>query len=127
MPETIYTSQAPNPIGPYSQAVAAPPFLFVSGQIAIDPATGSLVEGGIEAQSIQVMKNLEAILEKAGSAFPNLVKCEVFLTDISNFPVFNEVYAKALGDAVRPARQVVEVSALPMGALVEVSCIALLP
>ena len=122
--KTIFSKQAPAPIGPYSQAVACGGFLFLSGQIGLDPASGKLVDGGMEAQTRQVMHNLEAVLRAADLRFEDLIKVDVFLTDMEQFASFNRVYAEALGEGAKPARQVVEVRRLPLGAEVEVSAIA---
>lgn len=120
--EKIHTDQAPAAIGPYSQAIEVDHFVFTSGQIPIVPATGNLVEGGIEAQSEQVMKNLEAVLGAAGIGFDKVIKTTCFLADIADFAAFNEVYAKFIDN--KPARSCVAVKDLPKGALVEVECIA---
>jgi 2-iminobutanoate/2-iminopropanoate deaminase len=124
MPNMIRSDKAPEPVGPYSQAVQAGNFLFTSGQIGIDPATGRLVEGGIREQARQVMENLWAILETAGSDFSRVIKATAFLGDISDFAVFNEVYGKYFPKH-RPARSAFQVAALPLGAKVEVEMVAL--
>lgn len=124
--ETIYTKNAPDAIGPYSQAIKAGNILFTSGQIAIDPATGKVEAGDIESQSKQVMKNLTAVLEEAGCTWKNVVKTTCFLKDVAkDFAAFNAVYADALGDC-KPARSCVGVAELPKGVLVEVEAIAVL-
>ena len=120
--EKIYTKLAPDAIGPYSQAVKAGGFLYTSGQIAIDPLSGNLVEGGIREQTEQVCKNLAAILHTQGSDFSKTVKTTCFLKNISDFASFNEVYGKYFTG--KPARSCVEAAALPKGALVEVELIA---
>lgn len=120
---TISTGQAPAAIGPYSQAIVAGGFLFTAGQIALDPATGKIVDGGIVEQTERVMKNLTAVLGAAGADWNSVVKTTVFLTDLGDFPVFNEVYGRYLGSA-RPARSTVQVSALPRNALVEIELVA---
>lgn len=119
----IETKDAPAPIGPYSQAVKANGFLFISGQIAIDPATGELVTGGAEAETKQVMKNLEAILTAAGGTFENVVKTTIFLSDMSLFSVVNNIYGEAF-KSNEPARETVAVKGLPKNVNVEISMIA---
>jgi 2-iminobutanoate/2-iminopropanoate deaminase len=120
------TDRAPAAIGPYAQAVAANGFLFTAGQIPLDPVTMQVVEGDVEAQTEQVLRNLDAVLASAGAGWGDVVKTTVFLTDMRDFPRMNEVYARAMGDA-RPARSTVQVSALPRGVLVEIDLIAALP
>ena len=119
----IYTADAPEPIGPYSQAVQSGNHLFVSGQIAIDPASGAMVTSSIEDETKQVMKNLQAILIAAGMDFSNVVKCSIFLQDMNNFPRVNEIYGQYF-QTDPPARETVEVAKLPKGVNVEISCIA---
>lgn len=119
----IYSAQAPEPIGPYSQAIQAGNMLFVSGQIAIDKASGNLITGNIPDETTQVMKNLEFVLHEAGMSFSNVVKCSIFLKDMNNFPVVNEIYGKYFS-VNPPARETVEVSRLPKDVHVEISCIA---
>jgi 2-iminobutanoate/2-iminopropanoate deaminase len=123
----IQTSNAPAPVGPYNQAIAASgQMLFVSGQIALDPATGSLVgDGDVVAQTEQVMANLQAVLKAGGSDFGQVVKTQVFLKDINDFATVNGVYAKYFDEATAPARACVEVARLPKDVLVEIDCIAL--
>lgn len=123
--EIIYSDQAPEPIGPYSQAVKAGNMLFVSGQIAINRTTGVIVNSSIPNETNQVMANLEAILKQAGTNFNNVVKCTIFLKDMNSFPVVNEVYGKYFSSNP-PARETVEVSRLPKDVNVEISCIAVL-
>jgi 2-iminobutanoate/2-iminopropanoate deaminase len=120
--ESIHTDQAPAAIGPYSQGVIAGGFLFTAGQIALDPATGQVVEGDVVRQAERVMQNLQAILSHAGASWADVVKTTVYLHDMADFPRVNEVYANALGSA-RPARSTVQVSALPRGVLVEIDAI----
>lgn len=120
--EVIYTKEAPQAIGPYSQAILADGFLFASGQIPIDPATGSLVEGDITVQTRQVAKNIQAVLAAAGMDFSNVVKTSCFLQDMGDFQAFNEEYAKWF--VSRPARSCVAVKTLPKNAKVEVEIIA---
>lgn len=124
----VETDKAPDAIGPYSQGVVAGDYLFVSGQIAIDPKTGELVEGEIKEQTTQVLKNLEAVLGAHGIRFDRVVKTEVFLADMEDFGVMNEVYASYFSQDIEPARQAVEVPRLPksVDVLVEISCIAYL-
>ncbi len=124
MQEHIETKHAPAPIGPYSQAVRAGGFVFLSGQIPIDPDTGAIVEGDIAAQTRQVLKNLSAILEAAGSGIGKVVKTSIFLKNLDDFARFNQVYAEYLGDT-RPARSTVQVVRLPKEVLVEIEAVAL--
>jgi 2-iminobutanoate/2-iminopropanoate deaminase len=122
--EIIESAAAPEPIGPYSQAVKAGNMLFVSGQIAINRVTGTIVNSSIPNETTQVMVNLEAILKQAGSSFDKVVKCSIFLKDMNNFPVVNEVYGKYF-TSNPPARETIEVSRLPKDVNVEISCIAI--
>ena len=122
--ETVHTDQAPKAIGPYSQAIKTNGFVYTAGQIPIDPATGELVTGGITAQTRQVMENLKAVLQAAGSSLDQVVKATVFLKQMSDFAAMNDVYAKYFGGA-KPARSTVAVAELPRGALVEIDLIAL--
>lgn len=124
MKEIIETKSAPSPIGPYSQAIKANGFLFVSGQIPIDPANGTIAGGDIEAQTRQVMNNMAAILKAAGSGFDRVVKTTVFLANMEDFPRFNQVYGEFLGQS-KPARATVEVARLPKDVLLQVDAIAL--
>ena len=121
--QTIHTSAAPQPVGPYSQAVAAGSLVFISGQIPLDPVTGELKGPTISEQALQALRNLKAVLAEAGCAPDALVKTTVYLRSIADFKDFNTVYEEELGGA-RPARSVVEVAALPRGALVEIEAIA---
>lgn len=124
MPGTaIVTDKAAGAIGPYSQAMKLGNLVFASGQIALKPATGKLVEGDVSAQTDQLMTNLKAILDASGSSIGQIVKTTCFLTDIGTFTQFNEVYARHMGDN-QPARSTVQVAGLPAGAQVEVECIA---
>lgn len=123
--KTVSTDRAPAAIGPYSQAIAAGGYLFTAGQIALDPATGTLVSGGVAEQTQRVLANLGAILSAAGVEWGDVVKTTVYLADLGDFPVVNEIYGKALGTA-RPARSTVQVTALPRGAMVEIDAVALL-
>lgn len=122
--EKIETNDAPQALGPYSQAVKANNLVFVSGQIPIDLSTGKLLESGIKEQTTLVIRNLEAILLASGSSLQKVVKCEVFLTDLVNFKAMNEEYAKHFKGNCPPARQTIQVAALPMGSPIEISCIA---
>lgn len=119
----VYTEQAPAALGPYSQAYTANGFVFISGQGGIDPAQGALVEGGVEAQTLQAMKNIEAILKEAGTDFSKVVKTTCFLADMGDFAKFNAIYAEYFTS--KPARSCVAVKTLPANFLVEVEVIAL--
>jgi 2-iminobutanoate/2-iminopropanoate deaminase len=119
----VSTDKAPAAIGPYSQGVVANGLLFTAGQIALDPAAGKIVDGGIVEQTEQVMKNLDQVLRAAGASWADVVKTTVYLHDLAHFPTVNEIYGKWLG-AARPARSTVQVSALPRGALVEIDAVA---
>ncbi len=122
MKEAVFTDKAPRPIGPYSQAIKAGEFLFISGQIPVD-RDGNLVEGGIKAQTRQVLENIRAILEAAGAGLDNVVKVTVYLKDMNDFSAMNEVYAEYFGSS-KPARAAVEVSRLPKDVRIEVEAIA---
>lgn len=124
MKEVISTAHGPKAIGPYSQAIRANGFIFISGQVAFDPATGNLVEGDIAAQTDRVMKNLKAIVEAGGSTLDKVVKTTVFLKDMNEFTKMNEVYGKYFA-AAPPARATVEVARLPRDVRVEIELIAL--
>jgi len=119
----INTPQAPAPIGPYSQAIEAGDFLFVSGQIGIDPATGELVTADLEAETRQVMANIGAILEQAGLSYAHVIKTSIFLQNMDDFAQVNAIYGSYF-EADYPARETVEVSRLPKGVKVEISVIA---
>jgi 2-iminobutanoate/2-iminopropanoate deaminase len=121
----VQSDQAPRAIGPYSQAIRAGDLLFCSGQIALDPRSGELVASDIEAQTRQVMKNLEAVLRAAGADLSRVVKTTIFLVDLADFARVNEVYGEHFGEAP-PARSTVQVSALPRGARVEIEAVACL-
>lgn len=127
MSKAISTPHAPQAIGPYSQGVVASGsrFLFCSGQIALDPATGQLVQGDVVAQTERVMKNLEAVLAAGGARFDHVVKTTIYLQDLGDFARVNEVYGQYFKSAP-PARATIQVAALPKGAAVEIDCIALL-
>jgi 2-iminobutanoate/2-iminopropanoate deaminase len=124
MKEVISTKDAPQAIGPYSQAIKANGFVFVSGQVPIDPATAAVVEGDIRVQTERVMKNLSAVLSAAGSGMERAVKTTVFLKNMSDFAAMNEVYGRFF-TGQQPARATVEVAQLPRNVLVEIDVIAL--
>ena len=121
--EFVSTDRAPRAIGPYSQATIADDVIYTAGQIALDPATGEIVAGGVTEQTERVFANLGAILQAAGSSLASVVKTTVYLTDMNDFKAMNEVYARAFGDH-RPARSTVAVAALPRGVNVEIDVIA---
>jgi 2-iminobutanoate/2-iminopropanoate deaminase len=121
--EVIATKKAPAAVGPYSQAIRVGDFVFTAGQLALDPATGKLVEGAIEEQTRQVLTNIAAVLEAAGSSLDKVVKTTVFLEDMGDFRAMNEVYGEFFADEP-PARSTVEVAFLPLGAQVEIDAIA---
>lgn len=124
----INTPHAPAPVGPYNQAIAANGFLFVAGQIALNPETMTIVgDADVQAQTRQVMANMGAILKEAGCDWTNIVKTTVFLSDMNNFVAVNEIYAQYFDEAIAPARACVEVSRLPKDVLVEIDCVAVLP
>ena len=126
MPKKIVaTPDAPKAIGPYSQAVLAGPYVFLSGQIALDPASGLIVDGGIEAQTVRVMENLKAVLKAAGTSLDKVVKCTLYLQDMSDFVKVNEIYGRYFDNAP-PARATVEVARLPKDAALEIDAIAYL-
>ncbi len=124
MKKEVKTDQAPQAIGPYSQGIIAPPFVFCSGQIPIDPATGQIVEGGIEVQTRQVLKNVSAVLAAAGSSLDRVVKTTVFLQDMNDFAAMNGVYA-GFFPAPAPARAAVQVVRLPKDVKIEIEAVAL--
>jgi len=128
MKQQVRTQGAPQAIGPYSQAVKSAGLLFVSGQVALDPATGSIVAGGIVEQTERVMKNIAAVLEASGTNFERVIKSTVFLKDMGDFAKMNEIYGRYVSGngKIAPARSTVEVSRLPKDALVEIEVIALL-
>ena len=119
----VNTADAPAAIGPYSQATVANGFLFSAGQIALDPGSGQIIEGDIDAQAERVMKNLQAVLDAGGATWNDVVKTTVYLHDMAHFPRVNDIYARWIGEA-RPARSTVQVTALPRGALVEIDLVA---
>ena len=123
--EPIETKSAPNPVGPYNQAVLADNWLYCSGQIAIDPATGKMIgDGNIEKETKQVLQNLIAVVEAAGGDVNNVIRTTIYLTDLNDFVKVNEIYAEIFCNQVSPARACVEVSKLPKGGKVEIDCIA---
>ena len=124
--ETISTTGAPRAIGPYSQGIKANGLLFTAGQVGFDPESGELVDGGIAEQTHRVLQNLRAILRAGGTDLTQVVKTTVFLVDMADFALMNEVYAEFFGDH-RPARSTVAVASLPRGARVEIEAIAVLP
>lgn len=121
--EEIKSDKVPAVVGPYSQAVKVKNLIFCSGQIGLDPNTNQLVEG-VEAQTEQVLKNLREVLKATGADYMDVLRCDIFLTDINNFAKVNDIYGKYFSNDPKPARQTVEVSNLPKGALIEISCIA---
>ena len=124
MKQVIATSKAPAAIGPYSQAIVVGDLVYTAGQAAVDPQKGKLIEGGIEDQTRQTLRNIAAIVEAAGSSMDRVVKTTVFLQDMGDFAAMNGVYATFFGD-VPPARSTVQVAALPLGALVEIEAVAI--
>ena len=127
-PQAIHTAAAPAPVGPYNQAVRAGGLLFCSGQIALDPTSGELVGAGdVEAETRQVLANLQAVLSAAGCGPQQVVRTTVYLVDLADFARVNALYAELFGQGVAPARACVQVAALPKGARVEIDCMAVLP
>ena len=124
MKKIIYTSNAPPPIGPYSQAVLSGNMLYTSGQIAIDPITGNIVIDDIALETKQVMENLEAVLSEAGMGFSHVLKVSIFISDMANFSKINEVYTTYFDEETAPARETVQVANLPKYVNVEISMIA---
>ena len=125
--EAVVTAAAPAPVGPYNQAVKAGGLLFCSGQIALDPATGEMVGSGVvEAETRQVLANLQAVLAAAGCSPQQVVRTTVFLADLADFAKVNALYAEVFGAGVSPARACVQVAALPKGGRVEIDCMAVL-
>ena len=123
--QSITSTSAPKPIGPYSQAIRSGHDVYLSGQIALDPSTGNLVQGDFTAQARRVLDNLKAVVSEAGGGFQNVVKATVYLTDVNNFQTLNAIYAEYFGDH-KPARSTVGVAALPKGAMVEIDLIAVI-
>lgn len=124
MRKAVQTNSAPTAIGPYSQGIQANGFVYTAGQTGFDPATGKLVEGGIQEQTVRTLENVKAILEAAGTSLSNVVKTTVFVTDLANFAEMNAVYRTYFGDQP-PARSTVQVAGLPAGAIVEIEAVAL--
>lgn len=122
--QMIYTQQSPAPVGPYSQAVAAGSFVFASGQIPLDPESGAVVAGGVPEQTEQVLANLKAVLEAAGSSLAQVVKTTVFLRDMNDFAAMNSVYARHFDEASAPARSTIQVARLPKDVAVEIEAVA---
>ncbi len=122
--EKIETKKALQAIGPYSQAVKINKFIFCSGQIGINIKTGNIVKGGVENETIQILKNIKEILKAANSSLENVIKTEIFLKNIKDFSLINNIYEKFFEYEIKPARVTVEVSQLPKNALIEISCIA---
>lgn len=123
--EAVVSQAAPEPVGPYNQAVKAGGLVFCSGQIGLDPASGAMVgEGDVAAETRQVLSNLKAVLAEAGCTPQQVVRTTVFLVDLKDFASVNEIYATVFGEGVSPARACVQVAGLPKGALVEIDCIA---
>lgn len=122
MKQVIFSKEAPAAVGPYSHAIDCGNLVFLSGQVPLVPETGALAEGGIEAQTRQMFSNIRAVLQSCGLTFDNVVKTTVFMTDLKDFNVFNEIYAEYFPNDP-PARSCVQVAALPKGALVEAECI----
>ena len=123
--KAVITQEAPAPVGPYNQAVIAGGWLYCSGQIPLDHATGTMVgEGNVEAETRQVLRNLKAVLLEAGTDPTKVVRTTVFLVDLGDFQAVNAIYAEMFGDGVSPARACVQVAALPKGSKVEIDCIA---
>jgi len=123
MRKVIHTDKAPRAVGPYSQAIAAGGQVWISGQIALVPETGEMVKDGVEAEAVQVMKNLSAVLEAAGSSLASIIKATVYLTDLGDYEKVNEIYGSFFPEAP-PARVCIEVSRLPKGASVEIDAVA---
>ena len=124
MRNIIKTNKAPAAIGTYSQAIESNGILFTSGQVGIDPETSEMVEGGVEDQAIRVLKNIYAILSESGLDKTSIIKLNVFLKDLDDFSIVNDTFKEFFGDNEFPARTTVEVSELPLGALIEIDCIA---
>jgi 2-iminobutanoate/2-iminopropanoate deaminase len=121
----IHTRSAPEPIGPYSQAVVCGNMVYTSGQIAIDPETGELITGDVDAQAMRVLENLKAVLGAAGSSLDSVIRTTIYLKNMGDFPRVNEIYAGYFGKSM-PARSTVEVSRLPKDVLIEIDCIGVI-
>ena len=124
MKKAINTNKAPIPVGPYNQAVMVKNTLYISGQVALNPTNNELIQGSINEESHQIMKNIESILKEAGLDFKNVVRSKIYLTDMSNFSKVNEVYGSYFEKGHEPARTTIEVSGLPLGVDVEIDMIA---
>ena len=124
MKKAINTNKAPLPVGPYNQAVMIKNTLYISGQVALNPTNNELIQGSIDEESHQIMKNIESILKEAGLNFKNVVRSKIYLTDMSNFSKVNEVYGSYFEKGHEPARTTIEVSGLPLGVDVEIDMIA---
>ena len=124
MKEIVYTKNAPDPVGPYSQAILTNNTLFISGQVALDPNNGEMINSSIEEETIQVMNNLKAILNEVGFDFSNVIKSTIYLSDMNNFSKVNEVYGSFFSKDYVPSRVTVEVNRLPKDANVEIDMIA---
>ena len=124
MKKAINTNKAPLPVGPYNQAVMVKNTLYISGQVALNPNSNELIQGSIDEESNQIMKNIESILKEAGLDFKNVVRSKIYLTDMSNFSKVNEVYGSYFEKGHEPARTTIEVSGLPLGVDVEIDMIA---
>ncbi len=122
----VHTDDAPQAIGPYSQAVRIDGRLYTSGQVGIDPTTGAMAGGGFEGQAQQVLNNLRAVLAEAGCGFQDVIKATIYVTDLANFQILNRIYGEAMENH-RPARSTVQVAALPLGAEVEIDLVARIP
>lgn len=125
--QAIATDAAPAAIGPYSQAILANGFLYTSGQIPLDPASGLVVEGGIEAQTERTLDNLAAVLAAGGCGWTDIVQCQIFVTSLRHFATVNEIYGRRFSAGPPPARVTVEVPALPKGVLIEIAAVAVVP
>ena len=126
MKKAINTNKAPLPVGPYNQAVMIKNTLYISGQVALNPSNNELIQGSIDEESHQIMKNIESILKEAGLDFKNVVRSKIYLTDMSNFSKVNEVYGSYFEKGHEPARTTIEVSGLPLGVNVEIDMIAVI-
>ncbi len=124
MHKKIESKLAPKALGPYSQAISTGDLLFVSGQLPLDPETQEMAQGGIKELTRRVLENLKAILIEGGSSLSDVVRCDIFMTDLTQFKEMNEAYAEYFNGAAPPARQTIQVAALPLGAKIEISCIA---
>jgi 2-iminobutanoate/2-iminopropanoate deaminase len=123
----VSTEEAPKAIGPYSQGIRAGQFLYISGQVPLDPVSSQMAGTTIEEQTLQVLNNIEAILRAQGLTFEHVVKSEVYLKNMDDFKAMNAIYAEKFSHAIKPARQAMQVGKLPLDALVEISCIAYIP